>query len=629
MTRATQPFLMSPSFHGPSVIWSRISTRKGFMLFPLTFMDTVSPWEIRSLISPIIISLFAGIVSIAGKNTEKIPIFEESMENSFKFKYFRWSVKTVRPYWLQIMLTILCHVLLAGCAIGFVFVSKKLVDTAVDLFAGKDVGGGLPLWAAFMIGIVLMRILLNALRSYLQTTTEIKLRNGLRRRIYDVLLHLQNDGGTRHHSGDVLNRMQEDVRVVSSAFASSLPNLIGTAVQFAAALVFLVVLDTRLSLIIIVVVPIGLFAGKYIAGRIRTLTLDIRRSDSRVQSHLQETVQHLTILQSMEHTDASATALDELQDNLYGNELRRTKFSIISRICMSLALQAGHVIAFLWSVWGISHGTVTYGMMTAFLQLVGQIQRPLVEMSSQIPALIHASASIDRLVELESLPREEVGESHYLKGTVGIRLDNIFFSYPDSPNDVLHEFSYDFRPGSRTAIVGHTGVGKSTLIRIMLSLLKIREGRIVFYSSSGEADASPSTRCNLVYVPQGNSLFSGTIRDNLLMGNPEASEEELRDALHVAAADFVFELPSGIDSQCFEAGAGLSEGQAQRIAIARALLRPGNVLLLDEFSSALDAETETVLMERLTSRLPDHTMIFITHRDKIIDYCDSVLEMKS
>ncbi len=542
-------------------------------------------------------------------------------------KYIKWFIKAVRPYRMQISVMLLCHVLLAGCAVGFIYVSKKLVDVAVALLGGHDVEHGLVLWAVAMVGIVLARILLNAVRTYFQTTTDIKLKNRLRKRIYGILLHLQNDGGTKHHSGDVLNRMQEDVRVVSNAFAVSLPNLVGTALQFIAALVFLVFLDARLSLLIVIVVPTGLLAGKYITGRVRNLTLDIRRSDSQVQSHLQESLQHVTLLQSLEHTDASASALDGLQGNLYGNELRRTRFSILSRIFMSLALQAGHVIAFFWGVWGISRGTVTYGMMTAFLQLVGQIQRPMVEMSSQVPSLIHATASIDRLMELEALPREEIGEPRYLEGTVGIRLEDVSFAYPDSPQDVLHDFSYDFRPGSRTAIVGPTGVGKSTLIRILLSLLRPREGSVRFYSATDEAAASPATRCNLVYVPQGNSLFSGTVRDNLLMGNPEASEEDMKAALHTSAADFVLSLPSGLDTQCFEAGAGLSEGQAQRIAIARALLRPGNVLLLDEFSSALDAETEILLMERLTASMPDHTMIFITHRDKIIDYCDSVLRL--
>lgn len=546
-------------------------------------------------------------------------------------KYLKWFGRAVRPYRGSIAAMMACHVLLAACSIGFVYVSKMLVDVAVALLGGHAVGRGLAYWAIAMVGIVLLRIVLNAVRSFLQTRTEIRLKNRLRSRLFHILLHLENDGGARQHSGDVINRLQEDVRVVSSAFAVSLPNLLGTLLQFLAAFVFLVVLDARLALVIVVVVPAGLLIGKYITGRIRTLTLDIRNSDSKVQSHLQESLQHLTLLQSLEYTDTSSAELSGLQNTLYDNEIRRTKFSIVARMFIGFAFQAGHAIAFLWGVYGISTGSVTYGMMTAFLQLVGQIQRPLVDMSSQIPSIIHATASIDRLIELENLPMEDSGESVIMDGMAGICLENVSFAYPDSDRDVLHDFTFDFKPGSRTAIVGPTGVGKSTLIRLLLSLLRPRSGTISLYTGASGKEScvavSPSTRGNLVYVPQGNTLFSGTIRENLLMGNPSATEEQLHDALSTAAADFVFGLPSGMDTQCFESGAGLSEGQAQRIAIARALLRPGSILLLDEFSSALDAGTETLLLERLTTRLPSHTMIFITHRDKIIDYCDNVLRM--
>lgn len=542
-------------------------------------------------------------------------------------KYIKWFNKAVRPYRGSLAVMMLCHVLLTACSIGFVYASKKLVDIAVAVLQGTSVASDLWFWTGAIIVIVLGRIGLNALKTYLQTRTEINLKNRLRRRLFDVLLHLQSDGGSKYHTGDLLNRMQEDVRVVSTAFSSSIPNLLGTLLQFVAAFVFLMILDARLGLLVIVIVPAGILAGKYITSRIKGLTLDIRKSDSQVQSHLQESLQHIALLQTMEYTQTSGASLEGLQGELYGNELKRVRFSILSRIFISLAFQAGNTAAFLWGVFGISHGTVTYGMMTAFLQLVAQIQRPLIEMSSQIPTVIHATASIDRIIDLESLPREEIAEPVLLEGTAGIRVSDVTFAYPDSAVNVLDEFSHDFRPGSRTAILGPTGVGKSTLIRLLLSLLKPQSGSIDVYNNIGMAPVSPATRCNLVYVPQGNSLFSGTIRDNLLMGNPEATEDEMHKALHTAAADFVFDLPAGIQTQCFEAGGGLSEGQAQRIAIARALLRPGSILLLDEFSSALDASTETVLMERLTSELPDHTMIFITHRDKIIDYCTDTLRL--
>lgn len=542
-------------------------------------------------------------------------------------RYLRWFSRVVRPYGLSLTMMIMSHVVLAGCSICFVYVCKQLVDTAVATFNGNADVADMTKWFFSMVCIVLMRIVINAYRSYMQAKTEARLKNSLRRNLFDIMLRMQSDGSHRHHSGDIINRIQEDVRVVTSAFVSSIPNFIGTCVQFCAAAVFLIWLDYRLALAVVVVLPIGLGVGKYITGRIKKLTLDIRQSDSKVQAHVQESIQHLTLLQSMEYAETSSGELSGLQGTLYNGEIRRTRFSVISRVFISLAFQAGYLIAFMWGVLGISDGSVTYGMMTAFLQLVGQIQRPLLDMSSQIPSIIHSTASIDRIMEIENLPQEEVVAPVLLEAPAGIRMTGVTFSYPDSARKIFDSFSFDFAPGSRTAIVGPTGVGKSTLIRLLLALLKPTSGEISIYSGDFSVSASSATRCNLVYVPQGNSLFSGSIRDNLLMGNPEATEQQMIDALHTAAADFVLDMKHGLDTHCSEGGAGLSEGQAQRIAIARALLRPGSILLLDEFSSALDAETEVLLMERLTSSLSDHTMIFITHRDRIIDYCGTTLRL--
>lgn len=546
--------------------------------------------------------------------------------STINMKYLRWFGRAVRPYSFPLAVMMSCHVLLAVCTIAFVYICKMLVDVAVAVFSGSGVFDDLYMWFAALALVVLLRIALNSFKAYLQTKTEIRMKNSLRRRLFDILLRMQSDGRRMQHTGDILNRIQEDVRVVTNTVAVSLPNLIGTSLQFLAALAFLLYLDVRLALAILIILPVGIVAGKFISGRIRSLTHDIRTGDSKVQSHLQESIQHLTLLQTLEYETTSSEELGELQGSLYNSEIRRTRFSVVSRIFVSLAFQAGYFMAFMWGVFGISRGAVTYGMMTAFLQLVGQIQRPLLEISSQIPSIIHSTASIDRIMEIEAIPQEDASEQVLIGGPAGIRLTDVTFSYPDSNRRILDGFSFDFTPGSRTAIVGPTGVGKSTLIRLLLSLLKPVSGHIHIYGQTS-VPISSSTRCNLVYVPQGNSLFSGTIRDNLLMGNPEATEKQMHDALHIAAADFVSDFPDGLDAHCSEGGTGLSEGQAQRVAIARALLRPGSILLLDEFSSALDAETETILMERLTGTLPDHTMIFITHREKIIDYCTSTLRL--
>ena len=550
-------------------------------------------------------------------------------------KQIRWILKTIRPFWMQVTAMMLCHIAVAACAVAFVYVSKVMVDNATAMFAAQAAGAAetvgttwtnLGKWACAMIGIVVFRILLNSLRSYIQTKTDVKLRNRLRSRMFDQLLNTRHENSASLHTGDLVNRVFEDVRVVASAVSVSLPNTIGSCIQFAAALIFLLILDLRLAIVIAVILPVGIIGGKYITYRLRSLTHNIRNSDSKVQVHIQESIQHKTVIQTMDYVDNSSSELIDLQSDLYGNELKRVRFSIAARIIMALCMSGGHAIVFLWGVFGISTGAVTYGMMTAFLQLVSQLQRPLLEMSSSVPSLIHAIASVDRIIEIEEIPRDKADEARHLAGVPGIKIENVTYAYPESDTEIFTDFSHNFLPGSRTAIVGPTGIGKSTLIRLLLALLTPKKGSITIYDNE-EIPISASTRCNLVYVPQGNSLFSGTIRENLQMGDPKATDEKMWWALETSAADFVKELPSGLDSPCFEAGVGLSEGQAQRVAIARALLRPGKVLLLDEFSSALDTQTEDILMERLTKALPDRTMIFITHRERIIEFCDSVLRL--
>ena len=550
-------------------------------------------------------------------------------------KQIRWILKTIRPFWMQVTAMMLCHIAVAACAVAFVYVSKVMVDNATAMFAAHAAGAAetvgtiwtnLGKWACAMIGIVVFRILLNSLRSYIQTKTDVKLRNRLRSRMFDQLLNTRHENSASLHTGDLVNRVFEDVRIVASAVSVSLPNTIGSCIQFAAALIFLLILDLRLAIVIAVILPVGIIGGKYITYRLRSLTHNIRNSDSKVQVHIQESIQHKTVIQTMDYVDNSSSELIDLQSDLYGNELKRVRFSIAARIIMALCMSGGHAIVFLWGVFGISTGAVTYGMMTAFLQLVSQLQRPLLEMSSSVPSLIHAIASVDRIIEIEEIPRDKADEARHLAGVPGIKIENVTYAYPESDTEIFTDFSHNFLPGSRTAIVGPTGIGKSTLIRLLLALLTPKKGSITIYDNE-EIPISASTRCNLVYVPQGNSLFSGTIRENLQMGDPQATDEKMWWALETSAADFVKELPSGLDSPCFEAGVGLSEGQAQRVAIARALLRPGKVLLLDEFSSALDTQTEDILMERLTKALPDRTMIFITHRERIIEFCDSVLRL--
>ena len=541
-------------------------------------------------------------------------------------KYLRWISKLAAPVAPMLTGAVLCQLVLVGIALCYVYISKSLVDVA----SGVGEGGAreLVLLGCAMVLTILLRIAFQSCISYVESKAEIKIANSLRQREFDKLMHLKSDYRKHWHSGDLVNRMQSDVSAVASSIGRVIPNLTGAVLKFSAAFAYMLVLEARLAWLLVLVIPVGVFGGRFVLRRTRALTLAVREGDGKVQSHVQESVQHLPVIQGLEYGANSSSELEMIQDDFYSKIMRRTRFSIVARILTALAFSLGYAIAFLWGVRGIWLGSVSFGLMTAFLQLVGQIQRPLLEMSEQLPSLFHCSASIDRLMEIEAMPGEEEGDALMMDGIAGVRLENLSFHYPDGEEMIFDNFSHDFKPGSRTAVIGETGIGKSTLIKLLMSLLQADSGRITLYDLKGDcAEVSSRTRCNMVYVPQGNTLFSGSIRENLLMGKPDADESQMREALHRAAADFVDRMPEGLDSQCFEAGGGLSEGQAQRIAIARALLRPGSILLLDEFSSALDPETEELLLERLNDGSSDKTMIFITHRERVADYCDSILRL--
>ena len=385
-------------------------------------------------------------------------------------------------------------------------------------------------------------------------------------------------------------------------------------------------MDWRLALIVVLIMPVAILLSRAYINRMRRLTNEIRTTDSRIYTHLQENIQHKALITSFESTDQAIESLDDFHEDLQKQTISRNNYTLFSRGIVQLGFSAGYITAFSWGVTGIAAGSITFGTMAAFLQLVGQIQRPVSRMSRQFATAVHTVASVDRLCELE-LPQEQKGEPIRLEGKVGVRFEDVDFTYPDGARKTIESFSHDFLPGSLTAVVGETGIGKSTLIRLMLSLLYPDKGSISFYNSQTSVGISPRTRCNIVYVPQGNTLVSGTIRDNLHMGKPDASEQEMRDALYTAVAEFVYELPEGLDTMCGEKGAGLSEGQAQRIAIARALLRPGGVILLDEPTSALDTNTEKLLLQRISSRLEGRTLIMVTHNSQTAGLCTDRVQM--
>lgn len=501
-------------------------------------------------------------------------------------------------------------------SLTFVWICKAMVDVVTS---GK--GGNLTGYICAMAGCLVLQVLLTALEQRISSYSDIILKNRLRHLLFTRLMESRWNGKENFHTGDTINRVMEDVRVVSESITTSIPAIIIAAVQFAAAFIFLFTLQPALAWVIPGIMIVALTISKSYISRMRRLTKDIRSSEGNMQALMQESLQHRLVIHTLERTPYVRDTLAQQQEGLRGQVMNKTGYSIFAHGLIQIGFSAGYAAAFLWGVFGIKSGAATFGMMTAFLQLVGQLQRPIMNLSRQISPLINSITSAERLSEIESLPLEETGDPHELGAGVGLRFNNVHYSYPDSGRSIIDNFTHDFKPGSTTALVGETGVGKSTLMRLMLSLLTPDKGSLEMYDADRSVEVSPLTRCNIIYVPQGNTLMSGTIRENLLLGDPSADDEQLKEALYLAAADFVMELPEGLDTMCGERGAGLSEGQAQRIAIARSLLRKGGLLLLDEPTSALDAETEETLLKRLISRLDGRTMILVTHREVTAALC--------
>lgn len=536
----------------------------------------------------------------------------------------RYLITQLRGHSLQITLNTTVGILLVLLDLAFVWATKLAIDVATHNTTA------VTLHQAFLLIALIMftRIVLGLSSRWIRAILGVKAQNSMRQHLFNRLLRCQWTELKTYHTGNLTNRIEHDVNDVVNFVTESIPSFITTLAQFIGAFFFLFFMDSTLAIIIVCVIPFFIISSKLYIKKMRKLSHQARDEESKIQSTIQESLQHVMIIKTLQRVAYFTNRLTSQQAQLHQIILSRTRYATISSSLLNLGFATGYFVTFIWGATNLSKGLITYGAMLAFIQLVGQIQGPVRNLSKFIPIFITSFTATERLMDIENIAQEEANTPTKLLPSVGVQLSNLTFQYTTSSRLIFNNFSYSFPAGSITAIVGETGAGKTTLIRLLLSLIQPTEGKIALIDGSGkEFTMRPDLRANFAYVPQGNTLFSGTIRSNLLLGKPDATDEELKTALHTAAADFVYKKAKGLETPCGEAGDGLSEGQAQRIAIARALLADGSVYIFDEATSSLDPTTEETVLQRIVTHFANRTLIFITHRPLVLKYVTQKLKL--
>lgn len=533
------------------------------------------------------------------------------MRDTFQFLRF-----TSKGYRARIGLIITIGLAEVAFSLAFVWFSKIIIDIATGLSSGE-----LFYYSVLLVAIMTLQILFRLIDIRLRRMTEVRMANSIRYNVFSHLLYTRWQELSSMHSGDMITRLIKDTDDVINLMVTTLPMIISATMQFGGALIILYILDPILALILGVGMPFLAFLSKLYYVYMRKYTLEVKESESEITSLVGESLLNQIVIRTFEKQESELNRLETLQSKLHKSVEKKTKVSVFANLLLRLTFNGGYITAFLWSAYGLAAARVTFGMVTAYLQLVNRIQRPIFELIRLLPSVVSAKTAIERVIFMTGFKLEENKESVLLNGNVTLKVNNVTFSYSNNVKPVLHNFSMEVKPGTMIAVMGETGVGKTTLLRLLLALVKPCSGSITIEDESLSVDVSESTRSNFVYVPQGNSLFSGSIRNNLLLGNANANESQLERVLNIASASFVFNLPEGIDTILGENGSGLSEGQAQRIAIARSLLRPGKILLLDEATSALDSNTEEIFMKNLKNEIGNRIVIFITHHSAIANHC--------
>ena len=546
---------------------------------------------------------------------------------------WKWLLKIMSRYKLEIVGYTIMGVVGIAMGFGASISSKYLIDAVVNHSNETIVTA-----AALVIGLAVFQIVINAVASFISSRVGTRVSNEIRSEIYDAMTTANWENINKYHSGDLINRLEGDVSSVSGSVISFLPGLLTKLLQFFGCLAIVLYYDVTLAFLALMSAPVLFLSSRFMTKMMRKYNLESRQMNGKVLSFSEESVQNLQTVKAFGLTTEYSGKFKEILKSYRNMRLAHDKFTILTTLVLSFI---GLVVAYScygWGVYRLWSGAITFGTMTLFLQLSGSLTSSFSAIVSTIPSVISIATAAGRIKEITELPKENTDDFKKAKellpvaseNGVSIVAENVAYRYADGDRNVLNDISFFANPGETIAFVGPSGEGKTTILRLLLGLVEKSAGSLNLKVRDGaNIDVSPSTRCFCSYVPQGNAIFTGTIAENLRIVNANATDEDLKNALKIAdALEFVEALPLGLETVVGERGVNFSEGQVQRLSIARAVLCNAPLLIMDEATSALDRDTEERVLRGLMESDGKRTCIITTHRPSILNFCQRIYELQ-
>lgn len=512
-------------------------------------------------------------------------------------------------------------------SVAFANFSKKVIDGATVY---KDMSYVVK-FAFALLGVVLLQMVLSMLRTSLADRCKGRIDILLKRHLLNVITVKDYSKVIQYHSGDLQNRLFNDVSIVSEAYTKIVPNAVFFVTKLVSSLIYLIVIDKVFALVFLVGGICVFLITRFFRKTLKRLHKDVQETEGKTRSFIQEFVTNLLAVKAFSVEGKMQSHADELQENNFKAFIRRRNFTIFANTGLGTVFSVGSVFAIAFGAWRILEGVMTYGTVTAMIQLVNQVQSPFVSLSGILPQYFSGLASAERLMELENLPDEvDINKKTFESDSLYSHLESICFddiSFKYDRDIILNSTSFEINKGDFVAIMGISGIGKSTLLKLLLGVFRVQSGNIFLKTDTENIPIDKNTRKLFSYVPQGNMILSGTIRENLEFVSDKVTEEEIQKAIEISCAkSFIDELPLGLETVIGEKGLGLSEGQVQRLAIARSLLSKSPVLLLDEATSALDEETEKQFLTNLRS-MKNVTCIIVSHKKAALEICNKCIQI--